>query len=54
VELTPACAKRLPIKKITQGPTADPAAARRSTEMLLCDLGYKNVVVGVSGIPFRG
>jgi len=53
VELGSRCGPRLPVKKVTQGPTADRLSARRGIEMLLSDLGYPDVKVLVSDIPLR-
>ena len=53
IELSPPSGQKLPIKKIMQGPTADPTAAGGSVQMLLEDYGYADVSVEVSTIPLR-
>lgn len=45
--------QKLPVVKITQGPTADRESAQKGIEMLLADLGYEGVAVEVSDIPQR-
>lgn len=53
IELKPKNTKKLPIREITIGPTADYERAKKGLDFLLKKNGYKNVEIKKSEIPYN-